>query len=181
MNDHSLSTTAYTVRRLTIEVQSTPSDLRTRYERAVPRYPVVEVAQLVDRHAPWSQMVELIDAAAPFGFLIYNTIDADSLMHLAGDEGSCVTYLMGNHTIAERMFRREPLVMLHAPLRIAIWSTIDGPTRLTFDLPSDHFASFGNPDIAAVGAELDRKVAVLLGHLHVHLPSELLANAADKR
>jgi hypothetical protein len=50
------------------------------------------------------------------------------------DDGSCVSYLMGNHTIAERMFRHNPSVMLHAPLRTAIWSTTNGPTRFTFDL-----------------------------------------------
>lgn len=31
-------------------------------------------------------------------------------------------YLMGNHTIAERMFRHDPAVMLHAPLRTLLYA-----------------------------------------------------------
>jgi len=35
-------------------------------------------------------------------------------------------YLMGNHTIAERMFRHDPAVMLHAPLRTRARQTVGG-------------------------------------------------------
>ncbi len=95
-------------------------------------------------------------------------------MRLAGDAGSYVAYLMGNHTIAERMFRHEPSVMLHAPLRTVIWSPADGSARFTLDKPSDHFGSFANAAIAAVGVELDRKVAALLEHLGLGVPEDLL-------
>ena len=42
---------------------------------------------------------------APHGFLIYHRIAIDPLMRLAGHDTACVAYLMGNHTIAARMFR----------------------------------------------------------------------------
>jgi hypothetical protein len=38
-------------------------------------------------------------------------------MSLAGDPARCTAYLMGNHTIAEQMYRHDPSVMLYAPLR----------------------------------------------------------------
>lgn len=56
----------------------------------------------------------------------------------------------------------------------AIWARSDGAAHFTFDKPSDHFGSFGNTAIAAVGVELDRKVATLLDHLGVAVPEALL-------
>jgi hypothetical protein len=54
-----------------------------------------------------------------------------------------------------------------------IWSPADGSARFTLDQPSDHFGSFGNAAIAAIGVELDRKVATLLEHLGVAVPDDL--------
>jgi uncharacterized protein (DUF302 family) len=175
MAEPRIRTARYSLQRLTIDVGSTLPAFRARYEAAVPRLPEKDVIALVARRASWQEMLELVERSAPFGFMIYNTIDADPIMHLAGDRGSCVSYLMGNHTIAERMFRHEPCAMLHAPLRIAIWSSGDGAAQLSFDKPSDHFASFANADVAAVGRELDRKMAALLEHLDVPVPDELRA------
>jgi hypothetical protein len=80
-------------------------------------------------------------------------------MALADDEGRCVQYLMGNHTIAERMYRHDPAVMLYAPLRTVICLAADDHMKFVVDQPSTVFSSFGIPEITAVGAELDRKLA----------------------
>ena len=66
-------------------------------------------------------------------------------MRLAGDTAKGTFYLMGNHTIAERMYRYAQAVMLYAPLQIMIWESPDGATHFTFDLLSDQFGSFGVP------------------------------------
>lgn len=83
---------------------------------------------------------------------------------------------MGNHTIMERMFCHEPAILLYAPLHTVIWGDPDGPAHFTFDKPSDQFASFANPDITAVGEELDHKMAALLEHLGVAVPDTLLTS-----
>jgi hypothetical protein len=163
----------HSVNRLTIEIDVRPREFRTRYERAVPPLPMAEVRELAARRAPWREMLDLMARVAPLGFVIYHAIDADPIMPLAGDGAFCVAYLMGNHTIAERMFRYEPAVLLYAPLRTAIWGEPEGPARFTFDQPSNQFASFGHPEIAAVGVELDRKMAGLLEHLGVPVPDVL--------
>jgi hypothetical protein len=95
-------------------------------------------------------------------------------MPLAGDEGKCVSYLMGNHTIAERMYRFEPAVLLYAPLHVAIWAYGEYDARLSFDRPSDQFGSFHNPEIAKVGEELNAKMAALLAHLNLQVPEGLV-------
>jgi hypothetical protein len=164
----------HSVNRFTIEIATTPQEFRARYERAVPLVPMTEVRALAARGAPWQEMLDLMARVAPLGFLIYHSIDADPIMPLAGDRTFCVSYLMGNHTIAERMFRYDPAVLLYAPLRTAIWGEPEGPAHFTFDQPSNQFASFGNPEITQVGFELDRKMAALLDHLQVPVPDALL-------
>ena len=42
------------------------------------------------------------------------------VMSLAGNTTRCTAYLMGNHTIAEQMYRHDPAVMLYVPLRTVI-------------------------------------------------------------
>ncbi len=71
------------------------------------------------------------------------------------------------------MYRHQPAVMLYAPLHTMIWDSPDGATHFTFDRPSDQFGSFGIPAIAAVGLELDQKLADLLDHLGLPVPEQL--------
>jgi uncharacterized protein (DUF302 family) len=156
--------------RITIPVPSVRG-FQGRYEAAVPDYPAQQVAELVAHRAPWQEMLSLIDAAAPHGFLIYFRADDSPVMAAAGDDAECVSYLMGNHTIAERMFRRTPEVMLYAPLRTLIWEDPSGDAWFTVDQPSAQFASFSSPDIAAVGHELDAKLAALLEALGIDVPA----------
>jgi hypothetical protein len=165
---------AHSVNRFTIEIAATPRGISSEIRACGSLVPIAEVRSLAARHAPWQEMLDLMARVAPLGFVIYHSIDADPIMPLAGDRAFCVSYLMGNHTIAERMFRYEPAVLLYAPLRTAIWGEPEGPAHFTFDQPSSQFASFGHPEITSVGFELDRKMATLLDNLHVPVPDALL-------
>lgn len=159
--------------RLSLPVDASFDDFRRRYEAAVPLFPAARFQELIARNAPWSEIIETTEVLAPYGFLIYSSADMSPMMSLAGNTQLCVMYLMGNHTIAERMFRHDPRVMNYAPLRTTITRGADGETRFTLDLPSSQFASFDDPAIAEVGRLLDQKVATLLRHLKVNVPSML--------
>jgi uncharacterized protein (DUF302 family) len=81
---------------------------------------------------------------------------------------------VGNHTIAERMYRHEPAAMLYAPLRLFIYADDAGEGVLVIDQPSMLFGSLGErADVASVGRELDHKVAAVLSALGVDVPSAL--------
>ena len=163
----------YVANRMTIPTGMVQSEFRSRFEHAVPPLPRARVLQLELQGAPWSEMVDLVKRAAPWGFLTYWTNDVDRLVRLAGDSSSAVAYLMGNHIIMERMFRFEPSVVMYAPLHAAIWSRSDGEAFFTIDKPSDQFGSFADPRVTAVGYELDAKLAALLRHLRLRVPDTL--------
>ena len=164
---------ARSVARLTIETGVPFEEFRARFEKAVPVYPEREFAALVARGADWETVLARTAAVAPHGFLVYWSLDIGALMGLAGHRSRCVEYLVGNHTIAERMYRHDPAVMVYAPLRLAIHGPPDGDAALTIERPSDLFRSFGVPAIALVGTELDGRLAMLLSQLGTPVPPEL--------
>jgi uncharacterized protein (DUF302 family) len=162
----------YTLPRLTVPVPDA-LEFERSYEAAVPVVPVHAVQELVERRAPWSEMERLIDAAAPHGFLIYFRNDVGPVMELAGNTSRCTAYLMGNHVIAQRMFRYDARAMMYAPLHTVIWEDHEGGAWFTVDQPSAQFGSFGIAEITEVGIELDHKLAALLEALEVPVPEVL--------
>lgn len=99
-------------------------------------------------------------------------------MALNGNVSKCSEYLMGNHTIAERMFRVTPTSMLYVPLRFVFFQVQGESTTLVIEQPSSNLASLVNPKVDAVAAELDQKLAALLRHLDVPLPAMLAMSTA---
>jgi hypothetical protein len=80
---------------------------------------------------------------------------------------------VGNHVIAERMYRHDPVALLYAPLRILIRADAAGDAVFEIDQPSSRFDGLGRPEISAVGRELDEKVATLLTALGAEPPAGL--------
>jgi hypothetical protein len=176
--DGSIETISHQVDRLMVRIDDSFDGFRHRYEQAVPVFQSARFDSLVERGVDWQTILEATAENAPHDFIRYWSHDFTSLMCLAGDRGRCVEYLMGNHTIAEKMYRYNPAILLYAPLRTAIVEDTDGVTWFTVDQPSTRFASFSTPEISTVGIELDRKLAALLAHLDAPVPAALtpLAN-----
>ncbi|MGW4484884.1 hypothetical protein ACWEOE_13700 [Amycolatopsis sp. NPDC004368] len=179
MPTHHFTSVRREVVRWSVDTGTSFADFRDRYEAAVPPLDVDRMAQLRAERASWDTVLAAAAENAPYGFLRFWGTDVGELMQLAGDQGSCVAYLMGNHTIAERMYRHDPAVMLYAPLRTTIHLDGQGVTRFSLDQPSTHFAGFGVPAITSVGRELDRKVADLLRVLDVPVPPAIAEAAAQ--
>ena len=169
----SIRVTTYEVRRIAVAVDAPFDDFRTRYEEAVPALNAVRLKALVSAGADWQKILGAAADNAPNGFIRYWSFDATALMRLAGNWRRCVEYLMGNHTIAERMYRHDPAIMLHAPLRTAIYEDEAGAAWFATDQPSTCMASFGTPAVTAVGIELDGMIAGLLSVLGAPVPAAL--------
>jgi hypothetical protein len=143
------------VTRLTIAFELDYEDVRRRFEAAAPPLDQQRLTELVARKASWDEVL------------------ADPVMSLNGNTVKCREYLVGNHTIAERMFRVDPTAMLYVPLRVLLFRKIGAATTFVMDQPSSLLSSLGSEQIAAVGLELDQKLVTFLRHLQAPIPAEL--------
>lgn len=151
----------HTIRRLVVDLPDDYDAARERYETLVPEVDSNRFHQM----ASWQAVLELTDINAPYGFMQYHRQDIGALMAGSPSYWRATQYLMGNHTIAERMFRHDPAVMLHAPLRTLIYADQHGDTHLAVDQPSTLFDSFGVPEIGTIGRELDTLLFELIHRL----------------
>ncbi|MFI5622997.1 DUF302 domain-containing protein [Nocardioides sp. NPDC051685] len=161
------------VNRLVIDADDTFDNVRQRYESLVPAIDFVELVEVV-KTGDLEALHAYTADRTPHSFAIFWTLDTSPVMRLSGHQLRAVTYLMGNNVIAETMFRHDPGIMLYAPLRTAIYETAAGGVQISIDQPSNKFASFGDPRIAEVGAQLDAKVANLLRLMGLPVPPELI-------
>ena len=164
--------TRHQVIRLDIPIHEKYDDFLVRLESAVPMFNRARAVELIKRKAPWSEVVNDVHASAPHNFLLYWKLDLTPMMSLAGNKRRATEYLMGNHVIAETMYRHDPAVGVYVPLRCLIYEG-DRETHFAIEQPSSLLSSLGRDEIAQVGIELDRKLAKLLGHLGVNPPAVL--------
>jgi uncharacterized protein (DUF302 family) len=156
-------------RRLVVALPTTYDAAREQYETLVPEVDSARFFQM----ASWQATLDLAEINAPHGFMRYARMDVTALMASSASFWKATQYLMGNHTIAERMFRHEPSVMLHAPLRTLLYADPDGDTKLAVDQPSLLFDSYDKPEISEVGRELDALLAQLIALLGAEVPAQL--------
>jgi hypothetical protein len=119
-------------RRLIVHLPRPYDEARELYETLVPEVDAARFGQM----ANWQATLELAEINAPQGFMRYYRSDVTAAMAGSPSFWKATEYLMGNHTIAERMFRHDPAVMLHAPLRTVVHADMDGDTKLAVDQPS---------------------------------------------
>ena len=164
------SSTEHTIRRLHVPLGRPYADAIADFERIVPPIDPQRFQSLDS----WEENLRLSGTVAPLGLMRFGAIDVVAYMRASGTDRPGIEYLAGNHTIAERMYRHEPAAMLYAPLRLFIFADDDGQGVLVMDQPSTLFGSLGsNPDVAAVGRELDQKVFGVLSAMGVHAPAVL--------
>jgi len=153
---------AHSMTRLDISTGIPFDEFRAAFESAAPRPDGPAILQIIADNGDWDDVRAQAAANAPYGLMIYATIDATLLFTLAGHRAKAVGYLLGNHVVAERMFRLDAKAMLYAPLRVLIHSDAEDNAVFSIDQPSSAFGSLGIPDISVVGEELDHKAAALL-------------------
>jgi len=166
--------TSYKLTRYEIDTKQEFDSFIAAFEEAVPPF---DPATILAGVTSWDDVVNNTAEAAPNGFLIYSRLPGGTLYKINGvgsDNLNSVSYLVGNHVIAETMYRHYPGATLNAPLRLMIFENEQGNAVFAIDRPSDQFGSFGNKDIAKVGRLLNEKVAGLMSLLNVPVPAGLL-------
>lgn len=162
-----VDTTAHTMTRVDVFTGIAYDEFRTAFERAAPVFDPGPFQCIADVDGSWADIEAAVAEMAPHQLMIYAIIDATGLMAVAGHRTKAVEYLLGNHVIAETMFRHDPHALLYAPLRVLVYSDEAGNAVWSMDRPSDVFAGLGRDDVAEVGRSLDAKVVALLRILGV--------------
>jgi hypothetical protein len=163
------ATATRTVRRLSVPLGMPYAEAIHRFEDLLPVIDLDRFRALEN----WDDAVRLAGRTAPLGLMRFWKLDLTPLWVGGRASWNCTEYLVGNHVIAERMYRYDPVVLLYAPLRFLIHDDPTGAAVCVFDQPSTQFDSLGRAEISAVGRELDRKVATLLASLGATPPADL--------
>jgi uncharacterized protein (DUF302 family) len=132
-------------------------------EALLGRYDPSAVKQLVATD-PATADARLAQMEGEEGLMIFMVQNHGALLNLAGAPRRAKRYHVGNPRIALQMTRFDIRAGLYAPLSMLVYETGPGTVRVEFDQPSTLFGQFGNADIAAVGRELDGKLARVIGH-----------------
>ncbi len=131
-------------------------------EKAAPPVDRAAFAKIAESGGDWDDVLAAAAKNAPNELMVYAKIDATELFSLAGHRTRAVEYLIGNHVIAETMFRHDAKALLYAPLRMLVYTDGEGDAIFTMDQPGPAFGSLGIGEVSKVGEGLDRKVINLL-------------------
>ena len=131
-------------------------------EKAAPPVDRAAFAKIAESGGDWDDVLAAAAKNAPNELMVYAKIDATELFSLAGHRTRAVEYLIGNHVIAETMFRHDAKALLYAPLRMLVYTDGDGNAVFTMDQPGPAFGSLGIDEVSEVGQGLDRKVVNVL-------------------
>jgi len=152
----------HTMTRVDVRTGMAFGDFVTALERAAPPFDPEPMRRIVDAGGSWDDVRAAVTKNAPNHLMVYARIDATPLFSVAGHRTQAVEYLIGNHVIAETMFRHDPRALLYAPLRVLVYSDADGNAVFTMDRPRTAFGSLNIPAVTEVGEGLDHKVSHLL-------------------
>jgi hypothetical protein len=131
-------------------------------EKAAPPVDLTALERIRADGGDWDDVRAAAAQNAPNDLMVYAKIDGRRIFDIAGHATQAIEYLIGNHVIAETMFRHDAKTLLYAPLRMLVYSDADGNAVFTMDQPGPAFGSLGPAEVAAVGRDLDRKVVNLL-------------------
>lgn len=168
MSTISIDAVPHDMTRLNISTGIPFDRFRAAFESAAPAY---DPTRFQDAKS-WDEVVTTMAGFAPYGLVVYASLDATPMLALTGTHVQAVEYLLGNHVIAETMFRHDPNALLYAPLRVLIFSNDHSDAVFAIDRPSTVFAGLGKDAIAETGHLLDGKVTGLLAAIGVHIGAE---------
>jgi uncharacterized protein (DUF302 family) len=95
------------------------------------------------------------------GFMIFLLNDHGAWMSWVGVQAKIRSYTIGNPLVARTMITHDPGVGLNVPIRVLIYQTPSGETRLAYDLPSSLMSRLHNDDVSAPALKLDAKLRAL--------------------
>src|SRR5258708_419822 len=101
------------------------------FEQAVPAFDFAHIRHITENGGTWQDIAAAVAANAPNDMMRYATLDMTALYATTDHRTKAVEYFVGNHVIADQMVRRDPKILLYAPLRILVHG--DGDAVVSID------------------------------------------------
>src|SRR5260370_667583 len=89
------------------------------------------IRDITENGGTWQDIAAAVAANAPNDMMRYATLDMTALYATTDHRTKAVEYFVGNHVIADQMVRRDPKILLYAPLRILVHGGTPTATRLS--------------------------------------------------
>ena len=156
-----MSGSRFTVDHVCLATGKPFDDVAKAFERQLGRFDQDTVNALAASADAKEAKAKIEAMAGASGLMLFGAIDHGALLPLAGQKRKAIQYVVGNPLIALQMTRHDIRAGLYAPLRVFLYENEDGKTCLEYDKPSSLFGQFGDAEIAAVAASLDRKLEAL--------------------
>lgn len=142
--------------------------LLTAVTTTVPSYAESNDGGLVEVQTslPFDQAVEqLKKMVAGNGMMVLSELNQGKILSMTGLKINAVSLFVGSPTVGKQLFSEDPGVGVAIPVRVNVYETADGVTRVNFVRPSAQLAAFDNESISKIGNMLDQKLTQLTGML----------------
>jgi uncharacterized protein (DUF302 family) len=152
--------TRFTVNHVRLTADRPFTEVKVAFERRLGSFDPHVSHELAQGGNPEAARARIEQMVGPSGFMLFATSDHGSLLRIVGRPRKAIQYVVGNPLFAIEMTRHSIGAALYAPLRVLIYED-DGKTCIEYDQPSSLFGQFGNPQVDAMAASLDQKLAEL--------------------
>jgi len=157
MND-----TCFTVDHVRLATDKLFEEVAKAFERQLGRFEPDVYKSLAASGDTEGVRAKIEAMAGSSGLMLFGTQDHGALLRLAGQKRKAIQYVVGNPLFALQMTQHDIRASLYAPLRVLLFENEEGKTCIEYDKPSSLFGQFGNAEIDAVAAMLDRKLEALV-------------------
>ena len=150
----------FSVTRRTLTTSKPFDEFIDELEKRSPVVPPSKFRELVDLNLPQDQLRARVEGLiGSSSFMFFMKIRHDGLFSRFGRTRASVQYAIGNPLIAEDASDKAPAICLYTPLRLAVYESPETQeTIVSYDSPASLFGSFGLPEAAEIGVELERKL-----------------------
>jgi len=138
------------------------AEVKAAFEGRLGKFDSEAYKSLTDGSSPEQIRAKLGAMVGPSGFLLFATHDHGSLLRIVGRPRKAIQYIVGNPLFAIEMTRHSIGAALYAPLRVLIYEDESGKTCIEYDRPSSLFGQFGDEQVDAMAASLDKKLGDLV-------------------
>jgi uncharacterized protein (DUF302 family) len=155
----SMKTSTFVVDHVSAESDIGFAEVTNSFEQQLGKFDPKVVESLSARSPNTENAKSTIEKmAGESGFMLFGTVNHGLLPSIFRKNRKAMQYVIGNPLIAVQMTQHNLAAGLYAPLRVLIYESDRGKTRVEYDKPSPLFGLFGDNKIFLVANMLDNKL-----------------------